>query len=206
MNTGASSPERRRRPLRLRIHSALRWLHIYLSLLSLLIVLFFSVTGVTLNHPEWTFGQKETTRDVTGTMPADWRTSNGVDWLRVADTLREKQGVRGRVTERRDEGGEASISFRAPGYSADGYIKQKTGAYTVTIVGAGTMETLNDLHRGHDAGTAWARAVDLAGIFLTVISLTGIGLFLYLKKLRLSGLAVLAASCLIVFLLLRTTS
>ena len=201
-----SSQEPRRRPLLLRLHSALRWLHIYLSLLSLLIVFFFAVTGITLNHPEWTFGIKETRQDLQGTLPAGWRTSQGTDWLRVADYLREKNGVRGRVTDRRDEQDDESISFRAPAYSADCSIDQKTGAYTLTITGEGPLEVLNDLHRGRDTGPAWARAVDLSGIFLAVISLTGIGLFLYLKKLRASGLAVLAAGCVIVLLLLRTTS
>ena len=202
----APSHEHRRRPLRLRLHSWLRWLHIYLSLFSLVVVLFFSLTGITLNHPEWTFGAKETRQDLRGTLPAGWRTPQGTDWLRVADYLREKHGVRGRVTDRRDEVGDDSISFRAPGYSADCFIDQRTGAYTLTITGEGPLEVLNDLHRGRDAGSAWSRVVDLSGIFLAVISLTGIGLFLYLKRLRASGLAALAAGCVILILLLRTTS
>ena len=184
----------------------MRWLHVYLSLFSLVVVLFFSVTGITLNHPEWTFGQKETKQDLRGTLPPGWHTSKGTDWLRVADYLREKQGVRGRVTDRRDEGGDGSISFRAPGYSADCFFERRTGAYTVTILGEGPLGVLNDLHRGRDAGPAWARLVDLSGVFLTVLSLTGIGLFLYLKKVRATGLVVLAAGCLVLLLLLRTTS
>ena len=42
---------RRVRPLKLRVHSLLRWLHIYTSMASLLIVLFF---GHTLS--EWWIG------------------------------------------------------------------------------------------------------------------------------------------------------
>lgn len=196
--------EHRRRPLRLRIHSGLRWLHIYLSMFSLLVVLFFSVTGITLNHPEWTFGQKETKQDLQGTLPAGWQTPAGTDWLRVADYLREKHGVHGRVTDRRDEGDTGSVSFRAPGYSADCFFQRRTGAYTLTIIGEGPFEALNDLHRGQNAGPTWARAIDLSGVFLSVISLTGIGLLLYLKKVRASGLAVLVLGGLIVLLLLRT--
>lgn len=206
----ASRPEQhqghRHRPLRLRIHSWLRWLHIYLSLFSLVAVLFFSVTGITLNHPEWTWGTKETHQDSRGTLPAGWRTPQGTDWLRVADYLREKHGVHGRVTDRRDEGDEGSLSFRAPGYSADCFFDRRTGAYTLSVVGQGPLGVLNDLHRGRDAGAAWSRVVDLSGIFLTLVSLTGIGLFLYLKRLRPSGLAILAVGFLILLLLLRTTS
>jgi hypothetical protein len=36
----------------------MRWLHIYLSMFGLAAVLFFSVTGLTLNHPDW-FGEPE---------------------------------------------------------------------------------------------------------------------------------------------------
>ena len=36
-----------------------RWLHIYLSMVSFAIVLFFSVTGLTLNHPSWLGGDKQ---------------------------------------------------------------------------------------------------------------------------------------------------
>ena len=34
-----------------------RWIHVYTSMISLLIVLFFGLTGITLNHPKWIFGQ-----------------------------------------------------------------------------------------------------------------------------------------------------
>ena len=37
------------RPLSLRIHSAIRWLHTYISLVTLLVVLFFSVLYVLIN-------------------------------------------------------------------------------------------------------------------------------------------------------------
>ena len=38
---------------------SMRWLHIYLSMFGLAAVLFFSVTGITLNHPDWFFGEAE---------------------------------------------------------------------------------------------------------------------------------------------------
>jgi len=35
------------------IAKASRWLHIYLSMISFIIVLFFSITGFTLNHADY---------------------------------------------------------------------------------------------------------------------------------------------------------
>lgn len=43
------------------LYSVLRWLHVYVSMLSFLTILFFAITGITLNHPEWTLGLTQTT-------------------------------------------------------------------------------------------------------------------------------------------------
>ena len=37
-----------------------RWLHIYTSMFGLAAILFFSVTGLTLNHPDWFFTERVT--------------------------------------------------------------------------------------------------------------------------------------------------
>ena len=59
--TSVSAPEKRRpHPLRQQIAKAARWLHIYLSMVSFAIVLFFAVTGLTLNHPDWFANQVKT--------------------------------------------------------------------------------------------------------------------------------------------------
>ena len=47
-----------------------RWVHVYTSMISLLVVLFFGLTGITLNHPDWTFGGSATKDTHTGTLPA----------------------------------------------------------------------------------------------------------------------------------------
>jgi len=180
----------RRRPLKLRVHSVLRWLHIYTSVVSLAIVLFFGVTGVTLNHPSWL--ATESTRRASGQLSSGWKSATGVDWLVVAEQLRAAQGVHGTASDRRADSTEASITFKAPGYSAECSIDMATGAYDVTIDYQGLVGVLNDLHRGRDAGTAWAWVIDATGLFLTLISATGLGLLVYLKKVRAKALLTMA--------------
>jgi hypothetical protein len=182
---------RRRRPLRLRVHSLLRWLHIYTSMVSLLVVLFFAATGVTLNHPDWLAGER--TEEVTGTLPATWKTAKGIDWLVVAEHLRTANGVHGTVADRREDDREGSLTFRAPGYSADAFIDVRDGSYKLTTSYQGAVGVLNDLHRGRDAGSAWAWLIDASGLFLVFLSLTGLGLLFYLKKVRIKGLLVMTA-------------
>jgi hypothetical protein len=46
---------------RRRIAKLSRWLHIYGSMASLSLVLFFAATGITLNHQDWFANQQVTT-------------------------------------------------------------------------------------------------------------------------------------------------
>ncbi|MFD1734418.1 PepSY-associated TM helix domain-containing protein [Deinococcus malanensis] len=52
---------------------------------------------------------------------------------------------------------------------------------------------LNDFHRGRDAGPLWSWLIDLSGVFLTVVSLTGLALLVFLKKIRAGALITLVA-------------
>lgn len=195
-------PARRPRPLKLRLNGWLRWLHIYTSMVSLLVVLFFSLTGVTLNHPDWVFGSAEARREASGTLPADWKKGGEIDWLAVAEDLRAKHGLHGRAGDEHADDQEASIRFAAPGYSVDVFIDPRTGKYTLTEDAQGSLAVLNDLHRGRDSGGAWAWLIDLSGGFLALISLTGLGLLLYLKKVRVAALVTMGAGAVLVVVLM----
>jgi len=166
---------------------------------SMIAVLFFAATGVTLNHPDWLAA--ESTRDFTGKLPATWKSAQGVDWLVVAEYLRTTHGVRGTVAERSADGPQASLTFKAPGYAADAFIEMTDGSYRLTVAYQGTIGMLNDLHRGRDAGSAWAWLIDASGIFLTFLSLTGLGLLWYLKKVRFAGFVTLTAGGVLLFIL-----
>jgi len=192
---------RRPRSVKQRSYGVARWLHVYTSMISLLIVLFFSATGVLLNHPDWTLGSTETRSTVTGTLPADWRAGNAVDWLKVTRAL-ETRGLHGTAGDYRADPGGDTLSFRAPGYSADVTIDPATGTYTANVDSQGWVAAMGDLHRGRDSGSAWSVALDLAGYFLILISLTGLAMLLYLKKLRASALLALLCGSVAVGLLM----
>jgi hypothetical protein len=201
---GGSRFAKHPRPLRLRIHSLLRWLHIYTSMVSLVAVLFFAATGVTLNHPDWLAA--ESTRELQGTLPATWKTATGVDWLVVDEYLRTTQGVHGTVSDHSADNDQASITFKAPGYGADCFIKVADGTYRMTISYQGAIGVLNDLHRGRDAGRSWGWMIDAIGYFLVFLSLTGLGLLWYLKKVRLKGFATLVAGGALLIILAKLVS
>lgn len=78
---------------------------------------------------------------------------------------------------------------------------QLATAYKLTVVYQGAVGVLNDLHRGRDAGGAWAWLIDVSGVFLVFLSLTGLGLLFYLEKVRLKGVLTLAAGAGVVVVL-----
>jgi hypothetical protein len=196
-----AKPRRLRQTPRFRLHHSLRWLHTYLSMFSLMVILFFALTGITLNHPEWTFGLKESTRTVKGHLPAAALAGGRVDWLRVVEQLRAEHHLRGQAQDTRVDAGEGSLTFRGPGYSADCFFKMSTGEYEVTTTDQGFVGLLNDLHRGKDAGPTWSRLIDVSGAFLSLLAVTGLGILFYLKKARATGLVVMATGVLVVILL-----
>ena len=52
-----------------RFAGVVRTVHIYLTMSAFLLMMFFAVTGVVLNHEDWIAGQT-VTRDTTATVPA----------------------------------------------------------------------------------------------------------------------------------------
>ena len=122
-----------------------RWLHVYTSMISLLIVLFFGITGLTLNHPSWNLGGSATTSTYSGTIPAGFATDGNVDFLAVTEHVRKTDGVRGTVADYRADAFQGSVSFKGPGYAADLVFDVTTGQYQVTVEEQGLLGVLNDL-------------------------------------------------------------
>lgn len=194
------------RPFRLRLHGWLRWLHTYISMFSLLSILFFALTGITLNHPDWTFTGEPTPRVLKGKFPPNWNTGGKVDLFRVGEYLRAHDGVRGTadpVDPPQPDDDEGTLTYKAPGYNADCVFSTKTGTYELTVTTQGFVGMMNDFHRGNSASSGWRSLIDVSGILLSFVALTGLGLLVYLKKLRASALIAMGVGALIVIVLMK---
>lgn len=195
MTTGSAKPARR---LRQSLAVTARWLHIYLSMASFALVLFFAATGLTLNHPEW-FAHRERTQLRHGTASqAMLKTGgpDGADKLGLVEMLRSREHVHGAVSDVRVDETQVSVSFRAPGYTADAFIDRDTGKYDLTEVQNGFVAVMNDLHKGRDAGKAWSLVIDISAILLVLVSVTGLVLIWFVYKRRTSGLLLAALAML----------
>ena len=203
-----TKPASAKQPVALRAHLrrktavVARWLHIYLSMGSFAIVLFFAVTGLTLNHADW-FSNQEKTVHAVGQMPQNWlRPSGHADpaKLEIVERLRSANKLHGAVSDFRIDDDQVSVSFKAPGYSADVSIDRNTGRYDLIEVRNGFVAVINDLHKGRDSGKTWSWLIDLSAVLLTLVSLTGLLLLFFVYKRRTSGLVLAVAGTLLCYL------
>lgn len=190
-----------RRRWKIRVAAALLWVHIYLSMFGLAVILFFGVTGITLNHPDWFFSGAESTSQHEGTVDLRWieppspttgdapaDPEAGVDKLAVVEHLRAEHEVRGALADFTVDDYECLVSFRGPGYAADAIIDRETGRYTLSATYHGVVAVLNDLHKGRDTGPAWSLVIDISAALMTLVALSGFGLIFYLRLRRGAGL------------------
>jgi uncharacterized protein len=183
----AGVPTRRKRSLKSVGQRWMRLIHVYTSMICLLTVLFFSVTGLTLNHPTWTLGDSPATQSATGTFPDEIALAPEIAWLDVAEYLRSEHGLRGEVAEYDATPTDGSITFKGPGFGADTFFDVEARTYDITIESQGSLGFFNDLHKGRDSASSWRWLIDVSAIFLVVISATGLGLQLFLKARRRSA-------------------
>ncbi len=175
---------------------------------SLAIVLFFSATGITLNHPDWFFASAERSQQLEGQINPLWlkvSVSAGPDAAEAADApdlsrevskldvveyLRRSHGIAGALAEFRVDDQECLVAFKGPGYAADAFIDRATGRYKLTQTYHGLIAVLNDLHKGRDTGPIWSVVIDVSAVLITIVSLTGLVLLFYLKLRRVPGVIV----------------
>jgi hypothetical protein len=182
-----------------------RWLHVYLSMVSFAIVLFFAATGLTLNHPDW-FSEHEKVTRYEGTMPVELLgKADGTepDKLRIVERLRTAHGIHGAVKDVQTDDSQVTVSFEGPGYTADGFVDRSSGHYQLVETRSGFIAVMNDLHKGTSTGKVWPRVIDAAAILLILISLSGLVLIWFVYKRRTSGLVLAAIGASVCWMLYR---
>lgn len=185
-----------------RMAMLMRWLHIYLSMISFAIVFFFAVTGLTLNHADRFVNNIRTVQEK-GKLNLSW--VNNPDTLKIArleivEYLRKNNNITAAMSDFRIDDAQIAVSFKGPGFAADAFIDRETGTYDLSKTNAGFVGIINDLHKGRDTGSAWSAFIDVCAIMLTLVSLSGMLLLLFLKKRRASGLIVAVLGCILAYL------
>ena len=186
--TPARARARPAKSARATVQKWVRRLHSWLSMTSLLIVLFFALTGVTLNHPTWLGASTPRSSTSTGVLPASTVGNGTADPLAISEYLRTNLGVTGQVTAHAETPTGGTIDYDGPGTSASVAYTTSTRAFSLKTTTYGLVGVLNDLHKGRHAGTSFRWLIDLSGGLLTLVAVTGLVLQLYIRRSRTTGL------------------
>lgn len=150
---------------------------------SLLGMLGFAITGITLNHAS-DIPAQTVIQEATASLPAPLQaelaaiTQDGERALppNVSAWLDEQFSTRtaGRDAEWSDE--EVYLAMARPGGDAWISIDRMSGDVEYEDTWRGWVAYFNDLHKGRDSGVAWAWFIDIFAVACVVFALTGFGL------------------------------
>ncbi|WP_430896177.1 MULTISPECIES: PepSY-associated TM helix domain-containing protein [unclassified Paraflavitalea] len=190
--------EKQQQPLGKRIYKQTahwsRWFHLYLSMVSFLILLFFAITGITLNHTEW-FADQQKTTTLKDTVPMAWVEAKldtiAIKKLEIVERFRNKFGIKGALTEFIIDEYQCTVSFNGPGYAVAAFVNRENGIVEINETYVGWVGVLNDLHKGRDTGSKWKWLIDISAVLMILVSITGLMMLFFLKSKRIAGLAVI---------------
>lgn len=183
--------QRTPRPRRRNSQRLARLLHSWLSMATMLVVLFFALTGLLLHHQEWTFQISPSTTQVSGELPSGSIANGTANFLDISEFLRANQGASGQVSDYGTTGDVGRIAYAGPGYAANVTFDLNTGSFTMTTTRYGLVSYFYDLHRGTNTSGVWGWVIDVAAVGLALVAMTGVVLQLLIRKKRTTALVLL---------------
>ncbi len=170
---------------KLELYRQSRAWHGYISAFAFLALIFFAITGLLLNHPEWTPRRAEPPgRDAAVTLSAAElaAASSAKEPARaLAAAVGRKTPLLGEFQSGEVVDGEAMLRLEGVRGSSDVSVDMATGKAQATVERARLIDTLNDLHRGKNAGRTWKAVIDLSAALILALSLIGYVLFFTLR-------------------------
>lgn len=152
-----------------------RLLHIYMSTALFSLLIFFSVSGITLNHLDWV-SSKNKPQLWQGQLPTDElqnfappMSANLLAWLAKHHDLKTPSHF-----EWDEDANEILIDFEYPAGFAFVVVNTANGQYSIDHQKGSFWQIINDLHKGRHSGTAWRWLIDISAIFMVLFSITGL--------------------------------
>jgi hypothetical protein len=172
-----------------------RWLHLYLSLFGFATILFFAVTGLTLNHAAWFESGGEREREQQLEVPRDLL--DPPEEAALAGWLHTNAGVHGEVYDFSADEEHVSIVLKGPGYAVDAEVDVARASVSVRERQLNSWAILDDLHKGRDSGAVWSWVIDVSAVLMALSAATGLWLLLYIQRRRNPGLVVTLVGALV---------
>jgi len=175
-----------------KIFSLSRWLHIYISTALFSLLILFSFTGITLNHPQWLSTTKQAdTRTLTLPQPiiSDWADNRNVELDALLLAVREQTGLKNAKTIEQDlEIGEITLDYPLPAGYAFISIYLDENVAELEYEKGNVWSVLNDLHKGRHSGSTWSWLIDISAVLMIFFGLTGLVILFQQARYRKTGL------------------
>lgn len=174
--------------------------HGYFSALAFAALIFFSVTGILLNHPGLLGGEAPAPVETTFTLDAAQIAAvrraavPGEELARIADAQVELVGA---YSDGELSGDDVFVRMLGVRGTSDVRGNLATGEVNVYVEREPALSAMNELHRGERAGAAWRLAIDVIAGLLIVTSLIGFVLFLSLRFRLWTSLALTGAGLIV---------
>jgi hypothetical protein len=153
------------------------WMSAAVSLIGMLL---FAITGITLNHAS-SIGATPVVAEKAGTLPpallSQLKTPAATDAPLPAPVVAAvKQAVGLDASGKPGEWSDADVYVALPRPGGDGWVSidRTSGAITSEKTDRGWIAYLNDLHKGRNSGTAWSWFIDIFAGACILFTLTGL--------------------------------
>ncbi len=159
------------------IAKANRTVHWVTSALGLVTLAFFSITGITLNHPDW-FTSSVSSEYAEITLSASWldefHSAEEVDRLsQLTIELDHRWGLGLPRNIDHDEF-EWVLDYQRPGGLGTVVLNLESGFLSYEETSDGFVALINDLHKGRHAGLPWAVVIDVVAAVCLSFAVTGL--------------------------------
>ena len=158
--------------------------HGYLSAAAFVWLLFFSVTGILLNHPTWLRDDKRATVSRQFRLPPSELasvTANAEPGPALVQAMRGKLGLKGQVDSSDLAGQVLFVRMRGASGAAELQLDLHTGQGSATVQSFPISTLFKEMHRGEKAGAVWRAMIDITGLVLVATSMMGLMIYLSLR-------------------------
>lgn len=156
--------------------SVARLIHVYVSMALLTLLLFFSVTGITLNHPEWFTSHSPNVSESEWIIAPELLRDPPLSLSQLAVVTNEVErlaNVNLSNSNIESDSDEIYFSLKKAGTNSSLSIDVVTGEVFYQHTDYGWWALLNDLHKGRNTSFFWGLIIDLTSVLFIVFAISG---------------------------------
>ncbi len=169
------------------LFSASRWLHIYLSTTLFSLLLFFSLTGVVLNHIDWLDNTSDEGELIVDLALNDIQEQQSLQELLpyVQKILSDNYHLQAIEKVEFDyESKQIIFDYSLPAGYALVIADISTNKLSIEYSKGNWMNVWSDLHKGRHSGEVWSWVIDISAILMILFAITGMVILFQNRKKR----------------------